>query len=242
MQIEKWFKNGCDYSEGVLLYISKKGHNTNLARLFSRKESVYNLEKLKHELRKFTDTEIKTIAVPESKTPPITSKKLPEKHKTIRGFYRLNELAVELHPLSIKQRNDFQKAISLKLKLNNLHASEEGVALMLCLDIENLFDAIDTAQSVLDHYVNHKVILNITPRNYTNLNAAQLLQARNNKRVAVSKYQTKVANLTIDVSKKQAIAVATKKEISLGKAKSKLLEHQLDLQALNELINQPKNS
>ncbi|SOS48436.1 hypothetical protein [Tenacibaculum dicentrarchi] len=242
MQIEKWFKNGCDYSEGVLLYISKKGHNTNLARLFSRKESVYNLEKLKHELGKFTDNETEIISISEKKKPLIINKTPPKKHKTIRGFYRLNELAIELHPLSIKQRNDFQKAISLKLKLNSLHASEEGIALTLCLEIENLFDAIDTAQRVLDHYVNHKVILNIEPRNYTNLNAAQLLQARNNKRVAVSRYQTKVANLTIDVSKKQAISVATKKEISLGKAKSKLLEHQLDLQVLNELINQPKNS
>ncbi|MCG8734007.1 hypothetical protein [Tenacibaculum finnmarkense] len=242
MQIEKWLKDGCNYSEGVLLYISKKGHNTNLARLFTRKESVYNLEKLKHELRKFTDTEIETIAVPEKKIPQIINKKPPEKHKTTRGFYRLNQLAIELHPLSIKQRNDFQKAISLKLKLNSLHASEEGIALTLCLEIEHLFDAIDTTQRVLDHYVSHKVILNITPRNYTDLNAAQLLQARNNKRVAVSRYQTKVANLTIDVSKKQTIAVATKKKISLGKAKSKLLEHQLDLQVLNELINQPKNS
>ncbi|MDD7912931.1 hypothetical protein [Polaribacter ponticola] len=33
----------------------------------------------------------------------------------------------------------------------------------------------------------------------------------------------------------------TKQAIALEKAKSKLLEHEIDLQQLNELINTPKN-
>ena len=48
-----WFEKGCDYKKGVALYASLKGHSPNLLRLFLKKQSISNAEKLKYELGKF---------------------------------------------------------------------------------------------------------------------------------------------------------------------------------------------
>lgn len=248
MKVNEWFSNGSDYNTGVLLYASLKGHSPNLVRLFLRKESPSNFEKLKYELGKFREkvTIAKPLIVKKTKNSQLESSIIiPKIEKNTKNssfyFYRLNELHVDLHPLSQQQRANFQKAISLKIQLNQLHLSEEGAALSLCIEIEDLFDAIETTQKVLKHYVDHKVVLNIAPRNYRSLTAAQLIQSRNNKRISVSKYKKKVENFENDLGQNLSKSETTKQAIALEKAKSKLLEHELDLQQLNELINTPKN-
>lgn len=247
MKVNEWFSNSSDYNTGVLLYASLKGHSPNLVRLFLRKESNSNFEKLKYELGKFRESTKTKIGNPVIKEKPQKLKKVNRQPKTNTQkstsfyFYRLNELHVDLHSLSQQQRANFQKAISLKLQLNQLHPSEEGAALSLCIEIEDLFDSIETAQKVLKHYVEHKVVLNIAPRNYSSLTAAQLIQTRNNKRISVSKYKKKVENFENDLGQNLSKSETTKQAIALEKAKSKLLEHELDLQQLNELINTPKN-
>lgn len=252
MKVNEWFSNGSDYNAGVLLYASLKGHSPNLVRLFLRKESPSNFEKLKYELGKFREkgTIAKPLIVKNEKKSQYNidikidgseRKPLTNNKKTSFYFYRLNELHTDLHAISIKQRNDFQKAISLKLKLNELHPSEEGAALSLCIEIEDLFDTIETTQKVLKHYVEHKVVLNIASRNYRSLTAAQLIQSRNNKRISVSKYKKKVESFENELGQNLSKSETTKQAVALEKAKSKLLEHELDLQQLNELINTPKN-
>ena len=245
MKVNEWFSNGSNYNEGVMLYASLKRHRPNLVRLFLRKETASNYEKLKYELGKFREKNVKKPRVKRAeRLVPEPSFSMPKLNKTSTKtsfyFYRLNELHTDLHGLSIKQRNDFQKAISLKLKLNQLHPSEEGAALSLAIEIENLFDAIETTQKVLDHYVDHKVVLNIEPRNYKDLTAAQLLQSRNNKRISVSKYKKKIASIENKLGQNLSKSETTKQAIALEKAKSKALEHQLDLRKLNELINTKK--
>lgn len=245
MKVNEWFSNGSDYNAGVLLYASLKGHSPNLVRLFLRKESPSNFEKLTYELGKFREkvTIAKPLIVKNEKKPQQVNhqQKTNNQKPTSFYFYRLNELHVDLHPLSQQQRANFQKAISLKLQLNQLHPSEEGAALSLCIEIEDLFDSIETAQKVLKHYVEHKVVLNIAPRNYSSLTAAQLIQSRNNKRISVSKSKKKVLIIENNLGQNLSKSETTKQVIALEKAKSKLLEHELDLQQLNELINTPKN-
>ncbi|CAA0150082.1 hypothetical protein V2647_03665 [Tenacibaculum maritimum] len=254
MKVNEWFSSGADYNTGVLLYASLKGYNPNLVRLFLKKESPSNLEKLKYELGKFKTKEkvkiTKPLIVKNEKNPQsnidikINGRECYPKTNTQNFsfyFYRLNELHVDLHPLSQKQRANFQKAISLKLQLNEKHKDEEGVSLALCIEIEGLFDAIETAQKVLKHYVEHKVVLNIAPRNYSFLTPAQLIQSRNNKRISISKYKKKIKSFENDLRQNLSKSEATKKRIVLEKAKSKLLEHELDLQLLNELINKASN-
>ena len=213
MDINIWFTNGCNYQEGVTLYASLKAHSPNLLRLFLRKESAANANKLEYELGKHREATKPKIVTPFIKAKPTSTlidnlKKngiYPEivkvDTKTANSknasFYSLNELHIDLHPLSIKQRTDYQTAISLHHKLSNCHPDEEGAALSLCIKIEDLFDAIETTQKVLDHYVKHKVVLNITPRSYKDYTGGQLADTRRNKRTSVTKYKKKVEELKL---------------------------------------------
>ena len=240
MDINTWFESGCNYQQGITLYASLKGHSPNLLRLFIRKESLLNADKLKYELGKYRKTKTSVPAILETtqkQEPSQTSVKAPLKTTTPKGFYRLNELHIDLHPMAQKQRANFQEAISKHLQLIKLHPKEEGVALNLCIEIEDLFDAIETTQEVLDHYVKHKVVLNIEPRNFKQLTAPQLLRSRNNKSTSVSKYKKKVEALKLQLRNDLPKAKKTKIKIALEKAESKLLHHKLELQQLNELIN-----
>ena len=243
MDINKWFKNGCNYYEGVTLYASLKGHSPNLLRLFLRKQNNANSEKLIYELGKYRKT---LIATPTNKgkpqklkiNPQVAFVKVDPKTATSKNssFYSLNQLHIDLHPLAIKQRNDFQTAISLHTQLVQLHPDEEGAALKLSIQIEDLFDAIETTQKVLDHYVTHKVVLNITSRSFADLSPAQLLQSRNYKRISVSKYKKKANTLQSELGQNLSKTQKTKIEVALEKAENKLLQHQVELQQLNELI------
>lgn len=251
MKVNNWFNNNGSYQEGVMLYASLKGSSPNLVRLFLRKESAPNFEKLKYELSKHrekvtgktisvqlpepTKKEVITINYTQQNTAPTT----PNTKPPTGYFYRLNELDTRLHPLSIKQRDDYQKAISLKLQLNELHDSEEGVALSLCLAIEDLFDGIETTQKVLDHYVQHKVVLNVEPRSYSNYTGGQLADARRNKRTSVAKFKKKVADLKKSLGQNMSKTDKHKTENKYQKAKESLLKHEMELQELNELINTP---
>ena len=241
MEINRWFENGCNYSEGVALYGTLKGHSINLLRLFLRKESISNAEKLKYELGKHRKLETTKTATPPSKETRQINLLIDVEPKTAKtqnnSFYRIHQLHKDLHPLVIKQRNDFQTAISLHSQLTTLHPDEEGAALALCIEIENLFDGIETAQKVLDHYVSHKVVLNIAPRSFSNLSPAQLIQSRNNKRVSVSKYKKRANTLKDKLGQNLSKSEKTKSEVAIEKSKNKLLLHELELQQLNELIN-----
>ncbi|MFV9552076.1 hypothetical protein [Algibacter sp. PT7-4] len=247
MEIEKWFENGCNYHEGVTIYASLKEHSANLLRLFLRKQNTANIEKLKYELGKLrnpTNTKITPPVIKENKQklkiPPLSTSleldpKLAKSHTN--SFYKLNQLHPDLHQLAIKQRNDFQTAISLHSQLTRLHASEEGLALKFCIQIEDLFDAIETTQKVLKHYVTHKVALNITSRSYKDYTGGQLADARRNKRTSVTKFKNKVSLLKSKLEQNLSKSEATKVKVALEKSENKLLHHEMELQQLNDLIN-----
>ena len=225
MDINTWFENGCNYQEGVTLYATVKGRSSNLLRLFLRKESIPNLEKLKYELGKHRQA-AKKEASPETKS--VLKRKLtikiegsqkgPEPKPASSYFYRLNQLHPDLHTLAIEQRTNFQTAIALHLQMTKLHPNEEGAALSLCIEIEDLFDAIETTQKVLDHYVTHKVVLDTASRGFKDLTPAQLIQTRNNKRISVSKYTKKVDVLNNKLRQNLSKAEKTKTEVALQKS------------------------
>ena len=112
--------------------------------------------------------------------------------KTYR-LLRLNQLPVKLHPLYIKQKNDFYKACSLKIELNDLPPEAETRALEICIEIENLFDAIEKSWKVFDYYQEFKTIPEITTeKTYQDLTPAQLLKAE--KKQTRSHKQGKIAH------------------------------------------------
>jgi len=238
MKIDNWFNNGCNYNAGVALYSTLKQHRPNLLRLFLRKETALNNEKLQYELGKHRTEEVitpSTLPQLEIKTPTIT---ISHPEKTNNQFYKINQLHPDLHELAIKQRDNYQNAIAIHYKLTRLHANQEAKALEYCIKIEDLFDAIETTQKILKHYVEHKVIIKPTTKDYNNFTPAQLIRAIGNKRTSVSKYSKRVELLNSKFSNTPEKAAKTQLHIKLQKAENKLLEHEADLNTLNELINE----
>lgn len=242
MDINEWFEKGCDYQAGVLIYGQLKSHRSNLLRLFMRKQNAINQDKLKYELGKHRTESPKNKPTPPpsgANSDPVTKVETPaaapvQSESSKKRFYRLNELHTDLHQMAIEQRNNFQLAVAAHHQLVKLHADEEGESLKIQLYIEELFDAIDTAQKVLDHYVKHKVVLKTEARTYEDLNAPQLIQARKNKRASVSKYRKKVQQL--EEAKPENKSAKNKQAVELQKANEKLLKHEMDLRKLDELI------
>ena len=240
MIINKWFDDGCNYNEGVLIYASLKGHSANLLRLFLRKESVTNAEKLAYELGKFREDPAPSIKIEvvSAQTKALGPTITPPAVNSSGGFYRINELPTALHPLLIEQSTNYKLACSLHLQLTALHPDEEGAALKLCILIEDLFDSIETSQKVFDYYKKHKVVLNIKPRSFEDLTPAQLVQRRNNKKATISKHKKKVADLKSKFEQNMSKAERTKLKIAFEKAERTLLQHEYEAQELTNLINE----
>lgn len=247
MTVNEWFDNGCEYNEGVMLYMKQKGHSGNLVRLFLKKYSLNNQEKLEYELSKYRKSQktktTKAIILEKPSLYKITPSpvikevdtKITKEHA--HYFYRLNQLPIELHALAIQQRNDFQTAISLKLQLNNLHPLEEGKALTICLAIEELFDSIEMAQNILKHYVKHKVIIDTTKRDFSKLTGDQRIIRLRNKRSSIAKLEKRIKGYSKALLNELPIDRKTKLKIQLQKSSENLLKQQIEVQELLDYIN-----
>ena len=255
MKINDWFLNGCNYDEGVTIYAALKQSNTNLLRLFKRKNSVNNLAKLTYELSKFKTIEIKETTFKEITTPtppeqtPTENTSHPElvegpkvnpqvdlSKKTYKPLL-INQLPVQLHPTYIQQKSDFATACSLKIQLNALAPENEETALKLCIQIEELFDSIERAWKVLDHYTETNTILEVKQTNFNHLTPAQLLQRRNQKRSTLSKEKAKQKRLEASFLKAETIALKTKITVNTTRTKEKQAQLCNDIAQLTELIN-----
>lgn len=242
MTVEDWFSSGCEYSQGVMLYAQLKNSNKHLLRLFTIKESSYNLEKLKHELGKHKPVISESSIIKQSTKTKVKEESIikatmqSNDNNSNIGFYQLNQLPKELHPLSIEQRNSYQLAIASKLALNNLNPIEEGEALKLCIKIESLFDFIESTQKILKHYVDHKVVINTSSMTYEDLTPAQLLQRRNNKRSSITKYNKRLEKLLVIDCKNFNKHQQSEYNRKLQKLQQKVLEYELEIEKLNQLI------
>ncbi|MBS9773814.1 MAG: hypothetical protein KGV59_01475 [Tenacibaculum sp.] len=245
MKVQEWLNNGQDYQKGIALYQTLKGAKPNLIRLFLKKETKANADKLTYELSKLKDNQEiintdsqKITNLNKSKTDDLKVNNQEKKATTPLFFYKLNQLHKDLHEVARLQRDNFQKAVSLKLQLNDLHKDDEIRALKICIEIERLFDEIDNIQKILEHYVNHKVVLLPKTSDFTDLSPAQLLQRRNNKRANKSKITKKLERLNIESLKENlTIAKRTKIDVQIEKNNAKLLILDQDIIELDKLIN-----
>lgn len=235
MNIKEWFTNGCNYEDGVAIYASLKTAKPNLIQLFKRKKSNAFLEKLKYELSKhkydvssFTPLQIEK---PKTVKPAITLHKEPPAYKSVL----IADFPVALHPVYIQQKNDFATACSLKIQLNNLPADDEENALKLCLEIDRLFNAIELAWKKLDHYTEHKTILEVQTNDFSGLTPAQQIQRRNTKRSNLTKAKKRLEVLRSRASLNKS--QQTKKEVAIEKQLSKINQIEEDILQLTNLIN-----
>lgn len=248
MQIQEWLDSGADYDTGLILYSKQPKHNKNLLRLFMRKNSHINLEKLKYELKKLSVNSLKKggIAIEiikgankhvnKSDELPIVNVSGNTDNKQYR-LLRINQLPVELHPLYIKQKNDFATACSLKIQLNDLPAEDETEALEFCLEIERLFDSIEKAWKVFDHYTEFKVVPEMEDKTYDDLSPVLLLKAEKSKREAISKARARIKAWTTELDNTTDKTKRQKLHRQLQKKNEDLMSHELALEKIKELIN-----
>jgi hypothetical protein len=244
MKINDWFNSGCNYEEGVAIYASLKTSKIKLLQLFRKKTAASYLDKLKYELGKHKETEVVLLqtftehqkgesfsSAPAPIIAPVKETPL-YKQKLIRDY------PTELHPVYIQQKNDYITACSLKIQLNNLPSDEErnDEALILCLEIERLFDAVELAWKQLDYWTDNKSILEIKTNDFSKLSPAKLLQRRNNKRSNLTKAKKQLNAL----QSKQPISIAdtTKLAVRTEKQLNKIIQLEEDIQTLNTLINE----
>ena len=261
MKINQWFIDGCDYDQGVALYTALPKARMNLVRLFKLKFSTVYHEKLKYELSKYKEVTVETILVatqPKKVNPQVdlpkykinihidgTQKTPPEKSqsseysaqpKTYKPLL-INELPVALHPTYIKQKQEFATVCSLKIQLNALAPEQEQEALKLCIEIEELFDSIERAWKVFDHYKEHNTILEVATNDFSDLSPAQLLQRRNQLRSRFSKEKTKISNWNTALKTATTKALTTKLSTKIERASEKKIQLETDIARLSELIN-----
>lgn len=239
MTVNNWFTNGCNYQEGVIIYAGLKNSKANLLRLFKLKESNYNKQKLKYELSKFKEVAIaKTVITEVSNTPGNTAippkAPKPSQEPTYKPLL-IRDLPIELHPTFIQQKKDYATVCSLKMQLNNVGPEEN--ALGLCLQIESLFDAIEAAWKILDHYTDTKTILKVATNNFTELTPPQLLLRRNSKRSSLTKANKLITKYKNTDTTKLNVSQKTKLAVNLERQQLKVIQLEKDINALNELIN-----
>lgn len=250
MKVNDWFKNGCDWEQGVAIYIGLKQSKPNLIRLFKKKYNATFHQKLKYELSKFKEIEVEQTNFTEVSATKTTSEPTPTQTKSReitldidvspKPTYkpaRLNQYPLELHPVFIQQKTDYYTACTLKIQLNNLPAEAEEEALKLCIEIERLFDSIENAWQQLDYYTENKLVLKVKTTDFTDLTPAQLLQRRTLKRSSISKLKKRIANSNTALTKATTKPLKTKLEVKLGRDNEKLIQLKTDVDQLTKLIN-----
>lgn len=252
MTINEWFSSGCNYKDGVALYGALPNHNKNYFRNFSKKESVVNVMKLKYELQKHLQpTTQATKPTKQATVQKTVSVTIPEPQKSQESkYYRkvlLKQLPVKLHPLYIKQKNDYVTYCSLKLQLNelsnirdsfgNLVLDANGVpkvkpqtefdiqkANAICLQIESLFDSIDKAWEIIDHYLDTKEVITIKSNDFSSLSPGKLRDKINSVRGSRTRQKKRLAMLEEKYNNAIALKFKTKYERNIAKCKEKLMQ------------------
>lgn len=268
MTVNDWFQNGCNYQHGILVYESLESHNKNYVKIFRKKETPENLMKLKYELQKFIaptiskPTENKPIGLFIKKeiekvveTPATTSIFLRAEKQEETKYYRkllLHQLPVELHPLYIQQKNDFNTYCSLKLQLNalnqvrdtfgNIVLDAKGLpkrkpqtdadiekARLLCMQIETLFDAIDKTWEVLDHYLATKEIVIIQQKSFDELTPGKVRDKLISVRGSLTRQNQRLQKLQESLKHSVTKSFQIKYERDIAKSKGKIMQLEQDL-------------
>lgn len=263
MTINEWFSSGCDYKQGLALYEALPNHNKNLLKVFTRKETLPNKMKLKYELQKNLKATIQKASIVSG---PIISTGFTNPINTESKYYKkvlINQLPIELHPLYIQQKTDYNTYCSLKIQLNelttirdsfgNLVVDANGNAKVkeqtpadiekanrICLQIEDLFDAIDKAWEIIDHYLETKEVIKIQDNSFENLSPGKLRDKLISVRGSITRQNKRKENLTKALQNAIAKKFKIKYERDLAKCTAKLMQLEQDKLKLIQLRNNEK--
>lgn len=192
--------------------------------------SLSNEAKLRAELKKFSSLEpISKESNPAQSEPTRVDFPLEEKEKTDK----ITDFPLELHWVYRQKKELFLQACSLKIILNSLADNDTENALEIQQQIFNLFEKMDSLDSILDHWKTHKRILKLkTDTDFSLLSPMELLQKRNTLRSNLTSRKKTLLKLqaTNDNSLKMKDKIIKKQE--------EIKEIELQIEKLNNLIKE----
>lgn len=245
MNIQDWFDSSGSYADGVKLY-SLLPNCSNLMLKSFRIENFSNSLQLKYELKRALLSglnpslpEISEIAeksetkeVPEQKT---SHEELArESEKTEFPKETMAMYPMELHSVYRERISNFYKACELKMILNRLAPSEEMEALVLILQIEKLWELIDRAWMVLEHWKDTGRIMPFSEStDFSKFSAVQLVTEKSLMEVRISKRQK-----TLDKMYDNLLANPEDrlKANQYNKKKEELEQLKIDLETIKKLL------
>lgn len=207
--------------------------------------SLQNEAKIRTELRKLKQHPIKTSEAKETpEIVEITTAENNSKNIVIKPDSSLNDIGliseypVELHPVYLERRNEWIKACSLKIQLNNVAIKDEEEAFKLQLEIYKSINIVDAANKELLHYKTYKRLLPKDIKNdFSTLTEVELLKKRNNLRSNISNRKRTIEKIKISLSK-----ATDKNKLKLTDKLSSKLEQlekfQIQVDNINKLLEE----
>lgn len=240
MTVQEWFENGCDYDQGVLIF-TRIGKNRNLVRVFSRKETNWNREKLKYELNKFR-TNLGQIPARKLKknTPPASTDKNIQSAELITIKSKpMVAYPVSLHPVYQRRIAAFYKAASLKVQLNDLAEESEEEALQLQFEIWGLIKVNNKCWKILSHYDDTgRIMPTESTADFKELSPQELVNQRQKLYVNKSKRSKTILSKEAELSSEINPAKRLKLKEFIMKKKEELQAIENDIEQLTTLINE----
>lgn len=195
--------------------------------------SLENEAKVRLELRKYQDlgnslqtTNYKNqISVSESKESNASYSLYTNSQQLITDF------PLELHGVYCKRKDFFLQACSLKIQLNTLVDADAENALKIQQKIFELFEKIDSLNTILEHWTTHKRILKTNTKvDFSLLSAMELLQKRNTLRSNLTSRKKTLAKL--QEQSNDTLLTCDK----IIKKQEDIKEIELQIEKINELI------
>lgn len=243
MNIQEWFDNKGTYKEGLQLYASLP-QKSNLFLKSIQRENTSNFLKLKYELKKALNNnstattkqseKIATELPTEPKSEPLLQVIIKESASFSFDKETMAMYPMELHATYRNRISNFYEACELKFKLNMLHPDAEEEAFDLIIQLEELWESIDRAWFILNHWKDYGRIMPIdNSEDFTKLNGIQLSKRRDRLQTSISK-RTK----TLDkLSKEVELSPEDRAKLNLyNRKKEQLQQLIIDLETIRNLL------
>lgn len=238
--IQNWFKNGCDYTSGVVIYSNLPKHNPTLLRSFQKKQNSFNKEKLNGELKKFLEKYSQSIFVASiQKAVEEVISKAPEKFsesdkKESVLFHQLPEI---LRPVLLDATQLFKENCLLKVKLNELPEHAEKAALDLQIKISTNFRKNELCWQKIDLFLEKRIITDSPKSEFESLTPEGRLRTQQLLYASISKLNTRLKLNREQLKTAEHVATRSKIERQISKQEENLLNQNERLINLSNLID-----
>jgi len=242
MLINDWLKNKGTYEDGVALYAEHPKHNRNLLKLFNKRKSAANTQKLKYELKKIVV--VNTAAVI-NKTPVVVAPVVNPKATvaaTIAVYEKkqalfFHELPEELQPVLLEANTLFKTNCLLKVQLNAVPDDQEEEALAIQKRIVSNTAKNTLCWKKIDFWKQHRILPKPDTHKVESLTPAQLVRREQLLFASISKLKKRLEVNTKKLTQATTTKERTKLERAITKQTNNILFKEEEKLKIQQLIN-----